>query len=114
MPLMQLRKPERLPEFAQKEAALPTLQGAELKAQDALKRMYKEMGHVRNTTVYPLSAVLSDALQMSLEGLSDDDILETLIYRVAIHEFGHNLGLRHNFYGSVDSGWFCAASPATR
>lgn len=111
MPLMQLRSPERLPAFAQKEAALPALQGAEKNAKEALQRMYKEMGHVRNTTVYPLSPVLSDALQMSLEGLSDTDILETLIYRVAIHEFGHNLGLRHNFYGSVDAGHFAPPRP---
>lgn len=30
------------------------------------------------------------------------DILNTVLYRVSIHEFGHNLNLRHNFYGSVD------------
>lgn len=30
-------------------------------------------------------------------------IIEDVVSQVAIHEFGHNLGLRHNFYGSVDS-----------
>jgi hypothetical protein len=30
------------------------------------------------------------------------DIINTVLYRVSIHEFGHNLNLRHNFYGSVD------------
>lgn len=29
-------------------------------------------------------------------------IIESVVYNVAIHELGHNLSLRHNFYGSVD------------
>lgn len=38
---------------------------------------------------------------------SDDEyrerIIEAVVFKVAIHEFGHNLSLRHNFYGSVDA-----------
>ncbi len=34
------------------------------------------------------------------------DIINTVLYRVSIHEFGHNLNLRHNFYGSVDQSNF--------
>jgi hypothetical protein len=30
-------------------------------------------------------------------------VIEDIVYHVAIHEFGHNLSLRHNFYGSVDA-----------
>lgn len=30
-------------------------------------------------------------------------IIEDVVFHVAIHEFGHNLALRHNFYGSVDA-----------
>lgn len=37
-----------------------------------------------------------------LDGFTTDEIAETIIYRTSIHEFGHNLNLRHNFYGSVD------------
>ena len=32
-----------------------------------------------------------------------DRIVEAVVFNVAIHEFGHNLSLRHNFYGSVDA-----------
>ncbi|MBI4807207.1 MAG: zinc-dependent metalloprotease [Desulfovibrio sp.] len=38
---------------------------------------------------------------------SDDQyrerILDAVVYRTAIHELGHTLGLRHNFYGSADA-----------
>ena len=30
-------------------------------------------------------------------------IIEDVVFHVAIHELGHNLSLRHNFYGSVDA-----------
>ncbi len=33
-------------------------------------------------------------------------IVEGVVSHVAVHEFGHNLGLRHNFYGSVDAAHF--------
>ncbi len=32
-----------------------------------------------------------------------DRIVESVVAHVAIHELGHNVGLRHNFYGSVDA-----------
>jgi hypothetical protein len=30
-------------------------------------------------------------------------IIEDIVFHVAIHELGHNLSLRHNFYGSIDA-----------
>jgi len=40
---------------------------------------------------------------------SDDEfsqrIVNNVVFKTAIHEFGHNLGLRHNFYGSVDAAY---------
>ncbi|WP_141731834.1 zinc-dependent metalloprotease [Oligoflexus tunisiensis] len=32
---------------------------------------------------------------------NEKKIIDDILYRVAIHEFGHNLNLRHNFYGTV-------------
>jgi hypothetical protein len=29
-------------------------------------------------------------------------IIDRVVFKTAIHEFGHNMGLRHNFYGSAD------------
>lgn len=34
------------------------------------------------------------------------EIKDNMLYNVAIHEIGHNLGLRHNFYGSYDEAHF--------
>lgn len=31
-----------------------------------------------------------------------DRIVDHVVFKTAIHEFGHNMGLRHNFYGSAD------------
>ena len=33
----------------------------------------------------------------------EDRIVEETVQQIATHELGHNLGLRHNFYGSVDA-----------
>ena len=49
---------------------------------------------------------LAGFIQASGINLKDEktkaDFINTVLYRVSIHEFGHNLNLRHNFYGSVD------------
>jgi hypothetical protein len=56
-----------------------------------------------------ISAIGNGARRCSSAGRweSDDEyserIIEDVIFHVAIHEFGHNLSLRHNFYGSVDA-----------
>jgi hypothetical protein len=49
-----------------------------------------------------LSDVVSDLTVLSQEGKTNQEIADAILYHVAIHEFGHNLNLRHNFYGSVD------------
>ena len=58
--------------------------------------------HPRDTTVYSVDSGLQTAMNLILDGKSPEQIINTIMYRVAIHEFGHNLNLRHNFYGSVD------------
>ena len=49
---------------------------------------------------------LDEKVLGNVEGLSladEQKVINDILYRVAIHEFGHNLNLRHNFYGSVDA-----------
>lgn len=56
-----------------------------------------------------LSAVSKAARRCTDDGVWESNeqyserIIEDVVFHVAIHEFGHNLGLRHNFYGSVDA-----------
>lgn len=47
-----------------------------------------------------------ESVPKMLEDLTADQVIDAIMYRVAIHEFGHNLGLRHNFFGSVDKSNF--------
>jgi hypothetical protein len=56
--------------------------------------------------VMELGPNLVEASQLLIDGKTPEDILKTILYRVSIHEFGHNLNLRHNFYGSVDKANF--------
>ena len=58
--------------------------------------------HTRDTTLYPVDNHLADVRELLLGGKNAKDVIDTIVYRVSIHEFGHNLSLRHNFYGSVD------------
>lgn len=56
-----------------------------------------------------ISAIASGARRCNTDGTWETDsdyqtrIANDLLMHVAIHEFGHTLGLRHNFYGSVDA-----------
>lgn len=57
-------------------------------------------------TIYSAESALEDVPGMLLQGKTPQEVIDTILYRVAIHEFGHNVGLRHNFYGSVDKNNF--------
>lgn len=65
-----------------------------------------EMSQDNDHTVYSMDYLAPIAQEMFDEGRDKEDILKTMVYRTAIHEFGHNLGLQHNFYGSVDANNF--------
>ncbi len=56
-----------------------------------------------------ISAIAQGARRCTNEGVWESNaayaarIIEDVVGHVAIHEFGHNVGLRHNFYGSIDA-----------
>ena len=56
-----------------------------------------------------ISAIATGARRCTESGFWESDdayserLVEDIVYKVAIHELGHNLSLRHNFYGSVDA-----------
>ncbi len=58
------------------------------------------------STIYHIDQSLQEAQELLLDGKSPQEVIDTILYRVAIHEFGHNVSLRHNFYGSVDKNNF--------
>lgn len=58
----------------------------------------QQAGHCK----YPMMNALAGVRQQITAGLDDKEIIDRILYGVAIHEFGHNISLRHNFYGSVD------------
>lgn len=58
--------------------------------------------NVRGHCIMNMQESLAGVERQILSGFTTDEIAANIIYRTSIHEFGHNLSLRHNFYGSVD------------
>ncbi len=56
------------------------------------------------STVWHLKEEMFSGMGAILKAVDTEKAVADILYRVAIHEFGHNLSLRHNFYGSVDAG----------
>lgn len=59
-----------------------------------------------DTTIYSADFALNGVKGMIVDGKTAQEVIDTILYRVAVHEFGHNMNLRHNFYGSVDKNNF--------
>lgn len=79
------------------------LKRLEKAAQDTLHAQTKLALSTRPHCLFDSDSVLSHLPDLVLKNAEkSESILNTILYRIAIHEFGHNLGLRHNFYGSVD------------
>lgn len=67
---------------------------------------YRHMNHFSqsNSTIYHLADEVLVGAGRRLQGeATPEQVVNDILYRTAIHEFGHNLNLRHNFYGSVDA-----------
>lgn len=54
--------------------------------------------------IWNLSDEMFVGMDRVMAATDPEQAVKDILYRVAIHEFGHNLNLRHNFYGSVDAG----------
>lgn len=77
-------------------------------ASQARKDYFKsEMNNLKKiqsrSQVWYLNESMFNNLDKVIQGSTEQEILDDILYRTAIHEFGHNLNLRHNFYGSVDA-----------
>ncbi len=89
---------------------------------NALKQLTFEMGEYEKHELESVRANYRGHCRLSMEGsfagveqyfihgFTTDQIAENIIYRTSIHELGHNLNLRHNFYGSVDKKNFLTPS----
>lgn len=56
------------------------------------------------STVWNFNDEMFAGMSQVLKAVDTEKAIGDILYRVAIHEFGHNLNLRHNFYGTVDAG----------
>ncbi len=84
----------------------PQLESMEVAAHDRMQEIVKLNMRAKRATVYELDQPLGEARALLLTGMSEKEVIDAILYRTAIHEFGHNLNLRHNFYGSVDKNHF--------
>ena len=73
-----------------------------------IERHYKDfilsVKDEKSSVIYPLEPMLSQIPSLLANGLSPEEAKRKIIAQVLIHELGHVLGLRHNFYGSTDAG----------
>ncbi|MFW7382088.1 MAG: zinc-dependent metalloprotease [Oligoflexus sp.] len=101
-------------ERALRDSALqqnPTNEWAQLLKQvqettSTANNMYLTREYYNNPTGIAARTDLSDQFFAGFDrvDLSEGErVIDDILYQVAIHEFGHNLNLRHNFYGTVDA-----------
>ena len=69
----------------------------------AEKHLKQELSHERNTVIYPVEPVITQIPNMLANGMTGEEVKRRILFNLITHEFGHVLGLRHNFYGSLDT-----------
>ncbi len=84
---------------------LRMLKSVNLHGQEHVDQVRKPLSD-NDTTIYGADLALAGVKDLILDGKTAREVVDTILYRVAIHEFGHNMNLRHNFYGSVDKNNF--------
>lgn len=92
---------ELLPQSARNQIG-PLTQELDTAQTTKLQEQVRNLRNAKLQVVYDIEPALGEVRRLNFAGLSPDEIKNRILYRTAIHEFGHNLGLRHNFYGSID------------
>ena len=70
-----------------------------------------QLSHQRNSTIYPAEPVIAQLPGMLANGMTPEEIKRRVLFNLMSHELGHVLGLRHNFYGSLDvRHWYASDS----
>lgn len=95
----------RLPADARRVLARVQAQVDTFTKQNGFMETRKKLFRVKlkdPTTFHEVDPYLAMVPDMLSSGKTEQQVIDTIMYRVAVHEFGHNLNLRHNFYGSVD------------
>lgn len=87
----------------ERERMMNRLDEAKRLAEEVIRSQSYGMTSIRDSVVYPYMDVLVNAAGMFFNGMSEEEVERRIMVQVALHEFGHNLGLRHNFYGSFDA-----------
>ena len=83
----------------------PQVSSSESVIREELNRYAESMtAHYNSHTVFKMTEEIFGGAGTSFQAdVSSEKVINDILYRVSIHEFGHNLNLRHNFYGSVDA-----------
>ena len=71
--------------------------------EDMEKSSHQPSSHV----IYPVEPVIAQLPGLLANGMAPEEVKKRILFGLMVHEFGHVLNLRHNFYGSVDTRhWF--------
>ncbi|SME97201.1 zinc-dependent metalloprotease [Pseudobacteriovorax antillogorgiicola] len=86
-------------------SSLPThLQATEETIREGLEKYANAEKYGNNSfTVFEFNEAIFGNSGNTFQDATSEQVINDILYRVAVHEFGHNLNLRHNFYGSVDA-----------
>jgi hypothetical protein len=93
---------ERTTSAGESTEILSTIKSMRSAANREMAQMKLMLNSRLGQVITDIDTTTSTVKDMLASGMSPKKIVDAILYRTAIHEFGHNLSLRHNFYGTVD------------